>query len=487
MKKLSKLSKRALAFIVSMALLVTPLCMRGAFALPADEEIDYMKIRNLEGPSGVALGGIGVGYYEIDPTGKVTRNCINNVHKSFANAPKGCLVAVHDGTKATRLQRGTDTVYGMHGYNDSVYTGLWPYMNIDFENSLNGTANMGFSAYSGLSAHNVKDSAMPVVYYEVTLKNTTSSAKTMSSLLTFGDVIGRGMRDSSVEKPSDLNGESADWYDMSNPQTYAKGVTVSNGDATVNSGINHEDYIKVLDMVRSIQDNNLLCNYISMYDEYDEEDNTAIAYTSTLLLVDYSKMLNSDDWFVVPNQFSEDENVFVVSQIRATASVTAGGDYSTQIFIQDTGNKEKIERIISYLDWLCTEDGIIATRLGLDAERDENGILKVDSVRKNIPYARPMATEFVIDHVVAKYAPEKCYENDMHIFKTANAFEDTDVCILTGVHYDYSDTTYQQVAAQFCNDYMNGIKTKDDFNAYLKDLKNAGFNRIVKDIARLYR
>jgi len=268
------------------------------------------------------------------------------------------------------------------------------------------------------------------------------------------------------------------------------GVTVSNGDATVNSGINHKDYIKVLDMVKAIQDNGLLYAYTSIN---DEAQNAAIAYTSALSLGDYSGLLNSDDWFVVPNQFSGNDNVFAVSQIGATASVSTNAFDSTQIFIQNTGNEEKIERIISYLDWLCTEDGIIATRFGLDAERDENGNLKVDSVRKNIPYARPMATEFVIDHVVAKYAPYECYEkniyggNGIHIFKVANAFKDSDVSILTSTNYDFKDEAYQQIAKQFYIDYMNGIKTKDDFNNYLNELKNAGLDNIVNNIKKLYR
>lgn len=83
-----------------------------------------MKLKNLNGPSGVAFGGIGVGYYEIDPAGRLTRNCVNNIHKSFADSPAGYLVGIHDGRQAVRLQRDNDTVYGMRAYLDSYYTGL---------------------------------------------------------------------------------------------------------------------------------------------------------------------------------------------------------------------------------------------------------------------------------------------------------------------------------------------------------------------------
>ena len=227
--------KRSISMILVLVLLLSVVGVAlpiTATASNTAEELDYMYLKNLNGPSGVALGGIGVGYYEIDPTGTVTRNCVNNIHKSFADKPNGFLVGVWDGKTATRLQRDSATTYGMKGYADSYYTGLWPYMNIDFKNSHSGTADMGFSAYSGLTAHNVKDSSLPVVYYDVVLKNDGSSAKTMSTILTWGDLIGRGMRDSDKETLSDLNGESEDWYDMPTPQTYAKGVQVSNGGTT---------------------------------------------------------------------------------------------------------------------------------------------------------------------------------------------------------------------------------------------------------------
>ncbi|MBQ6819378.1 MAG: carbohydrate-binding protein [Clostridia bacterium] len=229
------LCKRGLSILLMVAMILSMFITTVPTALAANttnEELDYMYLKNANGPSGVALGGIGVGYYEIDPTGKFTRNCVNNIHKSFADKPNGFLVGVWDGQTATRLQRDNTTVYGMKGYTDSYYTGLWPYMNIDFKNSQSGTADMGFSAYSGLTAHNVKDSSLPVVYYDVVLKNDGTSAKTMSTIMTWGDLIGRGMRDSDKATLTDLNGESADWYDMPTPQTYAKGVQVQNGGTT---------------------------------------------------------------------------------------------------------------------------------------------------------------------------------------------------------------------------------------------------------------
>lgn len=198
-----------------------------------DGEIEYMRIKNLvSGVSGVALGATGGGYYEIDPAGYVTRMCVNNIHKSFVNSPSGMLVGVYDGATAVRLQRDSETRYGMKGYSDSYYTGLWPTVKLDFENSGNSVANMGFSAYSGVVAQNIKDSSLPVVFYEVELVNDGSEDKQMSAILTWADLIGRGLRDTDAANPSNLDGESAEWYYMRTPATYAKGVTLSAGGTT---------------------------------------------------------------------------------------------------------------------------------------------------------------------------------------------------------------------------------------------------------------
>ena len=191
-----------------------------------------MKIKNLNGPSGVALGGIGCGYYEIAPTGKVTRMCVNNVHKSFVDSPAGMIIAAHDGKNAVRFQRDSDTIYKMGAYANSEYTGLWPTLTIDFANAANKTAAMRFSAYSSAAAHDIKNSAIPAVYYTVTLKNEDVCDREMSALVTWADLIGRGIRDTEKQVPSNLDGESGDWNFIAPPATYAKGIEINGKTAT---------------------------------------------------------------------------------------------------------------------------------------------------------------------------------------------------------------------------------------------------------------
>ena len=129
-----------------------------------------MQIRNLPGPSGVPLGGAGVGYFEISPEGKLTRNCVGNIHRSIIDTPKGFFCAVHDGRKAVRLQRDDGTEYGMTAYENSEYIGFWPRMEVEFERA---DERAEYSAFSGVVSHDVKNSSLPAVFFTVKLTNTS--------------------------------------------------------------------------------------------------------------------------------------------------------------------------------------------------------------------------------------------------------------------------------------------------------------------------
>ncbi len=187
-----------------------------------------MKIRNLPGPSGVPFGGAGVGYFEISPDGKLTRNCVGNIHRSIIDSPKGFLAAIHTGKEAVRLQRDDKNEYGMKAYKNSEYTGLWPRMEIEFDDD--GNASAGYSVFSGVVSHDVKNSSLPAVFFEVNLSNTSEEKKTMSAMISWGDQIGRGIRDTDRDDLTDFNGDSDAWHDMAYPDTYADVANIaSNG------------------------------------------------------------------------------------------------------------------------------------------------------------------------------------------------------------------------------------------------------------------
>ncbi len=229
MKKMKRLLAGALAALMTVTMVPFAALATPATDSPEDANINYMRLENHTGPSGVPLGGTGVGYYEISPEGKFTRNCINNIHKSFVDSPDGMFLATWQNGQAARLQRDDDTKYGMQGYSDSYYTGLFPRMELDFENAKeSGIANASFNAYSGVVAQNVKDSSLPVAWYEVELTNDSDEPQEMSAMFAWADLIGRGIKDTNNYNNANFNpdGESGDWYNMTSPDTTAEDITI---------------------------------------------------------------------------------------------------------------------------------------------------------------------------------------------------------------------------------------------------------------------
>lgn len=194
-----------------------------------NSEYNYFALENYSGHTGVPLGGAGVGYFEFAPDGTFKRVCVNNVQADFINDVNGMFFSVWDNSVeqgAYRLQRDDGTKYGMKGYKNSVYTGLFPSAEIDFSeaNGENSPAvEATVKAYSGVVAQDVKNSSLPVVYFEVTLKNTKNESIEAAAAFSWGDIIGRGIRDTKDYNKSNfnINGESSSWSFMQVPRTYA--------------------------------------------------------------------------------------------------------------------------------------------------------------------------------------------------------------------------------------------------------------------------
>jgi non-lysosomal glucosylceramidase len=94
-----------------------------------DETFNYLALENHVGPSGVPLGGIGVGCFSYAPDGRFTRICINNWHAADQSprieSTPGTFLAVWRGGQARLLQRGADYA-GMSSAKETVYRGLFP-------------------------------------------------------------------------------------------------------------------------------------------------------------------------------------------------------------------------------------------------------------------------------------------------------------------------------------------------------------------------
>ncbi|MCD8080527.1 MAG: non-lysosomal glucosylceramidase, partial [Bacteroides sp.] len=141
--------------------------------LGGDTGYDYLSLKDHEDTSGVPLGGIGVGNINLSPSGQFTRIGINNIHMPIkrSDASFFSLWSHQHGKKsAVRLVRDESLQLGMKGVEHTQYTGLFPTAELHYEN--NGLpVTPVIRAWSGLVPHNLKDSSLPVVWFEIDLES----------------------------------------------------------------------------------------------------------------------------------------------------------------------------------------------------------------------------------------------------------------------------------------------------------------------------
>ena len=173
-------------------------------------EPNYLALYDEPGPSGVPLGGIGVGAVDLAPDGHFTRFAINNwatdsgVARARQENPAWDREAFlvmweRDATgtvRTLRLQRDTGSVYGMRAYAHSIYRGLFPTARISFDDgSPTPHSLVSVYAYSGLVPHDVKNSSLPGFWIDVTLANSDSNPVDAAIALSWPDLLGRGIYD----------------------------------------------------------------------------------------------------------------------------------------------------------------------------------------------------------------------------------------------------------------------------------------------------
>ncbi len=325
---------------------------------PEDDSIDYMRIKNHTGPSGVALGALGGGYYEIDPYGRVSRTCVNNIHKEFINYPNGMIVAARDENNAVRLQRGDNSSsYSISGYADSYYTGLWPRVELEFEggDAGNRLGSQAFSAYSGVVAQDVQKSSLTAVYYTVELSNHDAQAKEMSAMVSWGDIIGRGIRDTNKKYDNgngglNLAGDGSDWYFMDSPQTYAEGVTVEAGGVTY-KGVKQYTESKILPKKVTFQ------NYNDSFMLLAEEG--ADAQVSILKNFNVSES-NPFSAFVNNGAFSDDDGKVALSAPMSSASAPTNGSAVAVTTSVEANSTKQVKFLIAWYMPAFTEQEVSA-------------------------------------------------------------------------------------------------------------------------------
>ncbi|MDO8586359.1 MAG: GH116 family glycosyl-hydrolase [Armatimonadota bacterium] len=163
------------------------------------DDFDYLALRDHIGPSGVPLGGIGVGCFDLSPDGRFTRFGLANIHIPTNDCGAGCFLSLWQKSagkvSARRLVRDDAVRYGMSGYKHSTYSGLWPRATLWFDDGPGTDENVSATilAHSGLVPQNVKDSSLPIVWFEVRL--TAKEAAEVSVAFSWEDLLGRNLRD----------------------------------------------------------------------------------------------------------------------------------------------------------------------------------------------------------------------------------------------------------------------------------------------------
>jgi len=158
------------------------------------DNYNYLALADHQGPSGVPVGGIGVGCFDYNPEGAFTRICINNWHASdqadagIIHKAPGTFLAVWRDGKTQLLQRG-ESQAGIQPAAHTVYRGLFPVAECRVDDAAT------VRCWSGLVPQDVRDSSLPLAWIEVEVGNSTAASQQVAVAFSWQDVIGRGIVD----------------------------------------------------------------------------------------------------------------------------------------------------------------------------------------------------------------------------------------------------------------------------------------------------
>jgi len=190
-------------------------------------DFNYLALSDHPSRSGVPLGGIGVGNVEFAPNGRFVRIGLNNIHLPIPRCTASFFALWYKTAKQTKVRRLVlDSVdqYGMEGTRHTTYTGLFPRADLTVGDPV---IRSTVHAWSSLIPQDVKNSSLPVVFFDVELESSADADAAVA--FSWEDFIGRGIRDPLSVKGMDgqifsrgnlVNGE--DWPERTPPATFAE-------------------------------------------------------------------------------------------------------------------------------------------------------------------------------------------------------------------------------------------------------------------------
>ncbi len=157
--------------------------------LGGKEDFEYLALKDHPSRSGVPLGGIGAGNVQFAPNGRFVRIGLNNIHQPIANS-RDCFFALWTPSGSRRLVRDNDSSFGMKGLSHTSYTGLFPRATLQGESE---NVKVNIHAWSSLVPHDIKNSSLPVAYFDVELEATENTVTAIA--FSWEDFIGKGIKD----------------------------------------------------------------------------------------------------------------------------------------------------------------------------------------------------------------------------------------------------------------------------------------------------
>jgi uncharacterized protein (DUF608 family) len=156
-------------------------------------DFNYLSLTDHPSRSGVPLGGIGTGNVEFAPNGRFVRIGLNNIHLPIAKS-KACFFALWTrtgkGTAVRRLVLDSTGQYGMDGVRHTAYTGLFPQASLSVSD---GPVRPVIHAWSSLIPQDVKNSALPMVWFDIEVEATEDAELALA--FSWEDFIGKGLKD----------------------------------------------------------------------------------------------------------------------------------------------------------------------------------------------------------------------------------------------------------------------------------------------------
>ncbi len=248
-----QLSSRIL--LVLLAIVFSPLCMIAQIdnygadqankrfmpsqgMLGGRTDFNYLALENHPGNSGVPLGGIGVGNVEFAPDGRFARIGMNNIHIPIPRSKASFFSLWYKSggeAKSYQLVRENKKQYGLEGVNKIFYKGIFPRAELNFGEEMI-VVSPRIHAYSGLVPHDIKNSSLPVVFFEIELQAKQDAEVAIA--FSWEDFIGRGLKEPKSIEGMDgqifggngreklVNGEN--WPVREPEQTFAESVQYGN-------------------------------------------------------------------------------------------------------------------------------------------------------------------------------------------------------------------------------------------------------------------